>query len=81
MAAERAPTMATKIKKMVRPSGRPRAASMAPMKAKGRARTLWPTLIISSNSQIFRKTRCIGILKKGLKAEVTGEMDKNSRRA
>ncbi len=64
MAAERAPIMASKIKPVVRPLGRPRAASMAPIKAKGRARTLWPILIISSNSQIFRKTRCIKILKR-----------------
>jgi hypothetical protein len=47
MAAERAPTMATAIQKIVRHAGSPRAASSAPVNAKGNAKIVCSNLIIS----------------------------------
>ena len=62
MAALRAVTMARRMKKTVLQAGQPRAASMAPMKAKGRARTLWPILTMSRISQILRQNCFMGRL-------------------
>jgi hypothetical protein len=46
MAAVRAPTMATMIQKILPEEGIPRAASNAPISAKGRAKTVWGNLIM-----------------------------------
>ena len=53
MAAERAPTMATVIQRIVLHGGTPLAASSAPVKAKGKAKIVCSNLIISRMIFIF----------------------------
>ena len=55
MAAVRAPTMASRIQNSWAAEGRPRAASSAPVKAKGRAKRVWENLIISRKTFIRGK--------------------------
>src|SRR5205085_3355112 len=58
MAAERAPTIATAIQNSCHADGKPRAASTAPNKAKGSAKSVCSILIISS----VVRTLCVVLL-------------------
>src|SRR5688572_29872153 len=56
IAAERAPTIATMIQRICRRVGRPLAASTAPRKANGSAKSVCSILIISSVKRVFLMT-------------------------
>jgi len=56
MAAVLAPTMAIRIQNMVGREGMPRAASTAPVSAKGSAKTVWENRIVSRKSRSEART-------------------------
>jgi hypothetical protein len=53
IAADRAPTIATTIQRICRSDGSPRAASTAPRKANGNAKSVCSILIISRVKRVF----------------------------
>lgn len=55
MAAERAPTIATIIQRILSNEGIPLADSIAPIKANGRANRVWENFIISSIIRVFSR--------------------------
>ena len=56
IAADRAPTIATMIQRICRGEGSPFAASTAPRKANGNAKSVCSILIISSVNRVFLNT-------------------------